>query len=214
VTGPGEKPLPLAADFKLKVDLEQQRYQLTDLGLAGRLQPEGAPAELDWSFATPGAALDLKAQTLASTDFTAAFGEAKLLGKIEGTKLIDAPALQGIFKLEEVAPRGLMRQFGIEPPVTRDEAALARIAAQGAWSWQDEVMRLSSLALQLDDSKLTGRLAYDTRDSGMDFAFNLDRIDLDRYQPPPTDEELSEEPIELPVDLLKPRRARGTLDVG
>lgn len=214
VTAPGEKPLPLAAGFRLSFDMDQQRYQLADLKLAGRLQPEGAPKELDWQFATPGADLDLAAQTLASTEFTAAFGGAKLLGKIEGTQLIDAPALQGIFKLDEVAPRALMTQFGIEPPVTRDESALARLAAQGNWSWKGEVMRLSNLAVTLDDSKLTGRFAYDTRNSGMDFAFNLDRIDLDRYQPPPTDEELSTEPIELPVDTLKPLRAKGTFEVG
>src|SRR5690606_26943965 len=44
VTAPGEDPLPLEADFDLTLDLEQQRYQLANLSLNGRLQPEGAPA--------------------------------------------------------------------------------------------------------------------------------------------------------------------------
>jgi AsmA protein len=72
---------------------------------------------------------------------------------------------------------------------------------------------MSNLALALDDSKLTGRFAYDTADSGMQFALDLDRIDLDRYQPPPK-EEASSEPIELPVEMLKPLRARGSFNVG
>jgi AsmA protein len=213
VTAQGAKPLPLEADFKLTYDLEQQRYQLGDLSLAGRLQPEGAPEELDWRFATPGADLNLLAQTLASTSFTAQFGDARLLGEIAGRQLIDAPALNGIFKLSEVAPRKLMQQFGITPPVTRDAGVLARFAAQGVWSWGAGAARLTDLALQLDESKLTGRIVH-AKDGGMDFALNLDRIDLDRYQPPPEEEEAATEPIELPVDFIKPMRARGSFNVG
>lgn len=213
-SAPGEQPLPLHADFHLTMDLEQQRYQLADLVLGGSLQPEGAPEALEWSFDTPAAELDLMAQTLAQTAFTASVGNASLLGQIEGAQLIDAPALKGIFKLSEVAPRALMQQFGIEQPVTRDETALASFAVQGAWSWQEQVARLTDIAVTLDQSKLTGRFAYDTRNSGMDFALDLDRIDLDRYQPPPADEGAAGEPIELPIDLLKPLRARGSLNVG
>nr|PZN70225.1 MAG: hypothetical protein DIU62_00560 [Pseudomonadota bacterium] len=214
VTAPGEKPLPLSADFGLTLDLDAQRYLLADLVLAGRLQPEGAPAELDWRFESPAADLDLSAQTLAPTDFTAAFGAARLVGRIEGTQLIDAPALSGIFRLDEVSPRTLMRQLGIEQPETRDEKVLTRLAAQGAYAWQGGVMRLTNLAFTLDDSRLTGRFSFDTSSSGMDFALNLDRIDLDRYQPPPTEEAADSEPIELPVDLLKSLRAKGTFEVG
>jgi AsmA protein len=122
--------------------------------------------------------------------------------------------MKGIFKLSEVSPRKLMQQFGIEPPVTRDESVLGRFSAQGSWSWQGGVARLADLALVLDDSKLTGRFAHDTTGSGMDFALNLDRIDLDRYQPPPEEAEASTEPIELPVDMLKPLRAKGSFNVG
>src|SRR5690606_36572084 len=111
-------------------------------------------------------------------------------------------------------PRTLMRQLGIEQPETRDEKVLTRLAAQGAYAWQGGVMRLTNLAFTLDDSRLTGRFSFDTSSSGMDFALNLDRIDLDRYQPPPTEEAADSEPIELPVDLLKSLRAKGTFEVG
>lgn len=214
VTAPQEAPLPLAADFSLTLDLDRQHYQLADLALRGRLQPEGAPAALDWRFETPGADLDLSAQTLTSTDFTAAFGAARLLGRIEGARLIDAPVLQGIFRLDELSPRQLMQQLGMDQPHTRDATVLTRLAAQGAYGWQGGVVRLTNLAVTLDDSQLNGRFSYDTGNSGMDFALNLDRIDLDRYQPPPTEEEVASEPIELPVDLLKPLRAKGSFEVG
>jgi AsmA protein len=208
------QPLPLEAQFELTLDLDAQRYQLADLSLSGTL-PQQAPAKpMDFRFATPGADLDLAAQTLASTSFDAQFGDAKLIGQIEGTQLIDALAMKGIFKLAELSPRSLMQQFGIEPPVTRDASVLARFSSQGAWTYAGSVARLSDLQLVLDESKLTGRFTYDTRNNGMDFALKLDKIDLDRYQPPPARPEDTTEPIELPVDFIKPLRVKGTFDIG
>jgi AsmA protein len=107
-----------------------------------------------------------------------------------------------------------MQQFGITPPVTRDAKVLDSLSLQGAYAWQGEVAKLTGLAVKLDDSSLTGNFTYDTRDSGMDFALNLDRIDLDRYQPPPSAPTKDPAPIELPVDSLKPLRARGNFAVG
>jgi AsmA protein len=214
VTAPGAKPLPLAAQFQLTLDLEQQRYQLADLALSGTVQPEGAPKALDWKLSMPAASLDLNSQTLAETVFTAEIGAASLGGSIAGTRLIDAPALAGRFELKDLAPRELMQQFGMVPPVTRDGSVLANFAAQGSYAWQGDVARLSDLKLRLDDSALAGRIAYNTASSGLDFALTLDRINLDRYQPPPTDPNAATEPIELPVDFLKPMRAKGTFSVG
>jgi len=214
VTAPNATALPLAAKFRLTLDLDAQRYQLADLALRGSVQPEGAPKVLEWQFSAPAADLNLAAQTLAETTYTAQVGLARLAGSITGTKLVDAPALTGGFELKELAPRELMQQFGIAPPVTRDKSVLARFAAQGNYAWQGGVARLGGLKLKLDESKLAGRFAYDTRNSGMDFAFTLDQINLDRYQPPPTDPDAATEPIELPVDFLKPLRAKGTFSVG
>jgi AsmA protein len=213
-TGADAKPLPLEAKFKLKLDLEQQHYQLADLELKGVVQPEGAPEALEWKLAMPAADLDLKAQTLAESTFTALVGAAELKGSIAASKLVDAPALNGRFELKQLEPRTLMQQFGIAPPVTRDQTALAAFSAQGSYAWQNSVARLTDLKLRMDESALTGRLAYDTTNGGMDFALNLDKINLDRYQPPPTDPNVKSEPIELPVDFLKPLRAKGSFNVG
>lgn len=213
-TAPGSAPLPLAATFALQLDLEKQRYQLHDLKLAGSMQPEGAPRQLDWQFSAPLADIDLTAQTLAATPFTAEAGLAKLTGNIWGEKLVDEPALSGTFSLAQLAPRQLMEQFGIASPDTRDPEALATFAAGGAWSWKAGIVRMRDLKVTFDDSALSGRFAYDTSNSGMDFALKLDRIDLDRYQPPPTGPEVAAEPIELPVEFLKPLLARGSFEVG
>jgi len=213
-SAPNSRAMPLKAKFELRLDLDQQRYQMAKLDLQGEVQPAGAPKALTWKFASPAADLNLAAQTLAPTTFSAEAGIAKLSGRIAGTRLIDAPSLTGSFQLAELPPRELMAQFGIAPPVTRDKSALARFAAQGGYAWQGGVARMSDLKLRMDDSQLNGRFAYDTGNSGMDFALALDRIDLDRYQPPATEETAQSEPIELPVDFLKPLRAKGTFNVG
>jgi AsmA protein len=214
LTAPGARPMPLSAAFQLQVDLEKQQYRLAQLSLRGNLQPAGAPKPLDWLFESPAVQLDLAAQSLGNTTFNAQFGAAKLAGAIAGSKLIDSPALNGSFNLTELAPRELMAQFGIAPPVTRDATALARFAAKGKYAWQGSLARMSDLALTMDESKLAGRIAYDTARSGLDFALTLDRIDLDRYQPPPTNPDEKSEPIELPVDFLKTLRAKGNFNVG
>ncbi|MET0280397.1 MAG: AsmA family protein [Steroidobacteraceae bacterium] len=213
-TAPQAQALPIGLKALLTADLERQRYQFADLSLSGSVQPAGAPQPVAWHFATPAADLDLAAQTLARTTFNAEVGEAELAGSIEGQKLVDAPALQGGFELAEVAPRELMQQLGLAPPATRDSAALAGFAAQGAFAWQGGVARMTDLQLVLDQSKLAGRVTYDSASQGMDFALSLDQIDLDRYQPPPTAAGLTDKPIELPVDFLKPLRARGSFTVG
>jgi AsmA protein len=214
VSKAGARPMPLSAGFELQLDLDKQQYRLSKLALRGNMQPEGAPKALDWQFDSPAVELDLAAQSMAQTTFSAQFGAAKLGGAITGSKLIDAPALNGSFELAELAPRELMAQLGITPPVTRDKSALARFGAKGRYAWQGTVARMSDLSLTLDESKLSGRFAYDTASSGMDFAMNLDRIDLDRYQPPPVNPDEKSEPIELPVKLLKPMRAKGSFNVG
>lgn len=214
VSKPGARPMPLAADFALTLDLDKQQYRLAQLALRGNMQPEGAPKALDWQFESPAVELDLGAQTLAQASFAAQFGAAKLKGGIAGSKLIDAPALNGSFELAELAPREVMAQFGITPPVTRDNTVLARFGAKGKYAWQGGVARMTDLSLVLDESKLAGRFAYDAASSGMDFALTLDRINLDRYQPPPTNPDEKTEPIELPVDFLKPMRAKGSFTVG
>jgi len=214
ISAPNARPMPLKARFELTLDLDQQRYQMAKLDLQGEVHPAGAPRPLTWKFASPAADLNLAAQTLAETSFTAEAGIAKLSGRIAGSKLVDAPALTGSFQLAELPPRELMTQFGIASPVTRDKSALARFAAQGGYAWQGGVARMNDLKLRMDESQLTGRFAYDTSNSGMDFALTLDRIDLDRYQPPATQETDKTEPIELPVDLLKPLRAKGSVSVG
>ncbi len=130
-TGPGAKPLPLSLQGVLSLDLDQQRYTFRDFKLKGSVQPPGAPKAIDWQFATPAADLDLAAQTLAKTSFTADVGEASLKGEITGRKLLAVPELTGSFALARLAPRKLMQQFGMVSPVTARQQRARQLLRAG-----------------------------------------------------------------------------------
>lgn len=208
-------PLPLAAAFDLRLDLDKQRYGLAQLSVEGTVPADGSATALPWTFRSPAVELDLSAQTLAAATFEASVSTARLSGTVAGSKLVDAPTFAGDFSLQEIAPRDLMKLLDIVPPVTRDPAALSRLQAQGRYSWANNVVRADAIKMQLDDAGFTGRITYNTATNAAEFALSLDHIDLDRYQPPPTDgKSTASDPIELPIDTLKPLRAQGSFAIG
>jgi len=217
VTEPGAAPMPLSAAFDVTMDLDRNRYGLAGVALEGRMTPEGAKDALPWRFASPKVDLDLEAQTLASTSFEAEFAAAKLGGHVEGRQLIDAPALSGDFSLQPVSLKTLMAQLGIEPPVTRDAAVLGSLSASGRFSYAGDDANGEALDVKLDDSTMKGRFGMNLETGAMTFDLSLDRIDADRYLPPPTEPaaagDAKSEPFELPVEALKPLKARGTLAI-
>ena len=73
--------------------------------------------------------------------------------------------------------------------------------------------------LKLDDTTATGALGVADFDSkALRFDLNVDRINADRYLPPPTEEPAQARarspPTEIPVDALRNLNARGQLRVG
>lgn len=215
-TEPAAQPMPLSASFDLSMDLDANRYDLAKLVLAGSLTPEGAKNALPWKFSSPAVSLDLEAQTLASTRFDAEFADAKVAGNVAGTKLIDAPALSGDFTLQPVSLKTLLPQLGIAPPVTRDANVLGSLAASGKFTYAGDDARGEDLTVKLDDSTLQGRFGVNLESSAMTFDLALDHIDADRYLPPPTETttpSAKAEPFELPVEALKPLKAKGQLAI-
>ena len=209
------QPMPIEGEFQTSIDLDAQRYRLAVVQLAGKVPVEGAPAPVSWQFAAPVVDLDLATQTLARATFDASFGAAKVAGTVSGTRIIDAPVLNGGFQLQPVSPRELLPQFGVALPATRDSKVLSALSASGNFRYADDALVTEELKAKLDDTGLSGRFGWTLATSAMNFDLALDRIDADRYLPPPTTASSSAktEPFELPVDTLKPLTARGQLTV-
>lgn len=215
-TGSAARPMPLSAGFDLTMNADQNRYELTTLALAGSLVPAGGQAALPWKFSSPAASLDLTAQTLSSARFDAQLATARIAGHVAATSLIDSPSLVGDFSLQPVMLRDLLTQLGITVPITRDAKVLGSLAASGRFAYAGDEARGESLTVRLDDSTLQGRFGVNLVSSAMTFDLALDRIDADRYLPPPAATPrpaAKSEPFELPVEALKPLQARGTLAI-
>ncbi len=176
------------------------------ISLTATLHPKDVTSGTALEFSSPGIRMDLDAQTLELPSFSARLGKAVLSGSLRGSKVLDAPALSGAFKLQPLSPRELMTALGMQPPATRDPKVLSSFEADGQFSYGDNQARATGLDLRLDQSRLQGSVAITNLDSdAMAFDLALDRIDFDRYLSPPS---------AVPSAAAKPAPARAGADPG
>ena len=182
----GARPIEVGGQLNVTLEPADSRYRLAQVNLGGNWGSAAGATRVAWKFSAPQAELDLGAQTLGVARVSAQFGAARLNGTLKGSRIVDAPDLAGSFRLEPLPPRELMSQLGIAPPKTRDAKALGSLAASGEFAYADKRIALSKLEVRLDESRLRGSAAITNLDTkAMQFDLSLDRIDIDRYRPPP-----------------------------
>jgi AsmA protein len=112
-------------------------------------------------------------------------------------KLVD-PATKQQFDLalqiSAFSPRKLMSALGQDFPVkTADPKALNKVALKAQLKGDSKNVSISDGALQLDESNLAFSMnAKDFARPDLAFDLKLDKIDLDRYLPPPSEKEPGE----------------------
>ena len=122
-------------------------------------------------------------------------------------------------KLEPVSLREWLPKLGIELPQTtrsRSVQAAELLRQRGA---DEDLGGARRHRLQLDDTTAKGMLGVaDFAAKALRFDLNVDRINADRYLPPPLEKPAQrppkEPPAEIPVDMLRKLNARGQLRVG
>ena len=123
-----------------------------------------------------------------------------------------------------------------EPPIeTRDDSALSKVALSATLDGPANSVMVNPLKVTLDSSTLSGKAGLENLETGkIVFDLNLDKITLDGYLPPQSDEEdsaaasgagggtggkqggttqLSEAEL-IPVESLRPLRLDGSLKIG
>jgi len=186
-TSPGAQPITLTGQFDMTLDTARKQYGISSLELDGTLKPAPTAPSVSYKFSAPVLSADLTAQTLNAPNFKAQLAAALLTGSLRGSRIVDAPAFTGAFKLDPVALRELMNQLGIAPPNTRDSKALTKLAARGDFTYGANALAVNDIDVQLDDSQLHGKMAITNLDTkAMSFDLAVDRIDLDRYRSPET----------------------------
>ena len=103
----------------------------------------------------------------------------------DGSLGTGATRLAGDFELAELSPRELLATLDEPAPETADASVLTRLAARGNWRLGDDSLSLDGLAVQLDDSSLTGTLSVrNFAQPKLGFDLAVDSLNLDRYLAP------------------------------
>jgi AsmA protein len=187
----------------------------------GKLMPTGLDAKelgelaLDTRFDSQSAKQLLQLDDLHMTIVGLQFG-----GNLTLSKFPAATEYNGDLTVEQFSPRALLKRFGGEPPVTADPKALTAASGKAHVSATATSGRFDNVVLNLDQSRITGKFAVDNFNSpGYDFAIAIDDVDVDRYLPPPTEEEKTTKDAQagdviIPVATLKTLKLGGKVTAG
>jgi AsmA protein len=217
-TGKGSQPITLTGQFDMTLDTARKQYGISSLDLEGTVKPAPTATAVSYKFSAPVLSADLTAQALSAPNFKAQLAAAVLTGSLRGSRIVDAPAFTGAFKLDPVALRDLMSQFAIAPPNTRDPKALTKLAARGDFTYGANALAVNDIDVQLDDSDLRGKAAVTSLDTkAMTFDLTVDHINLDRYRSPQMQMPVAKAPAGTPEqasDPFKTLRMDGNLTIG
>lgn len=224
VKGPQEAQLTLTTS--LKGDLAAKQYQLNGLRLETQIKDPQFPQPLNATLTTT-AMVDLNKETLALQDLSLAALGMQLNGRLNGTNILTEPHLSGYLASNTFNPRQTAKTLAIALPPTADTSVLneAQLALKFSASPQD--FNAPVLVVKLDDSTLKGALAvHNFQQPAIRFDLALDAINVDRYLPPPSEQEAQPTPpvtpgsgvaagaSQLPLETLRALNIGGALKIG
>jgi AsmA protein len=176
------------ASVEAKVDFSNpalKQYRLAAFMLTGQANMAGNIRPIRWNLGVSTLDLDLGAQTLTAPNFALTLAGAQVNGSVNGTRIIDAPAVSGDVTLAPLVVREFMPRLGLTGPQTRDPHALSQFAGATHFFYGGNALRLEKVKLTLDDSHVQGDLAIANLTTlATTFDLAADQIDLDRYLPP------------------------------
>lgn len=212
-------PVKITANA-LSADLAKELYRLEALTVNTTWKGEGFPsAGVPVILQAKDFNANLAAQTLELTGLDLDLAGGHLTGSLTGKEILDAPALTGPLKLDQVSLRTWAPKLGVALPTTTDPKVFEKLSFSGTVSMTESTAEVADIVLQLDDTIAKGMLGVADFDAkALRFDLNVDRIDADRYMPPPVEQPAKtasdEPPTPIPVEMLRTLNARGQLQVG
>jgi len=142
-----------------------------------------------------------------------------LNGKVNASDLTTKPSFSGNLKSSTFNLRELLTRLGQTAPALSDPTTLTKVTLNTELQGSASSFGFKNMNLQLDDSRLNGDFKVENFEKpALDFALNVDKIDLDRYMPPKTErkenrEERRETNEPLPTEQLRDLNINGSLKV-
>jgi AsmA protein len=188
--------------------------------LLPNLFTEGSPTErLGPVRASSNFAYDSVTQELALNSMDAEVLGLLATGQLTVVDVTESPRLTGNLSLQPFNPRDLFQRFELPPRQTADTSVLSRAIVDVHIDITEERGIFEDIALQLDDSSITGKLTVQNfLNPEYAFSLNIDAIDVDRYLPPRTaaesDTPPEQRPVELPTAAMQELALDGNVSVG
>jgi len=211
-----ELRVAVAATMEATLQIADSLYRLEDLeiGLTGEGAAwPGGEGEVALSFSAFEA--NLESESIRLDELTLEILGITINGGLEGRQLFGDLTLGGAIEIEAFDPQEVLDALSIEL-VTADPDALRRVAANGQFAYDANQQMLQQLQLELDDSRMTGELGL--VGDALRFDLEVDEINIDRYLPPASEGESSDEgsldEVDLPLDVLGTLEASGRLAAG
>lgn len=204
----------------IAADVGKELYRLEALNVKTTWKGEGFPAAgVPVTLQAKDLNANLAAQTLELTGLDLDVAGGHLTGGLTGKEILDAPVLNGPLKLDQVSLREWAPKLGVALPVTTDAKVFEKLSFSGNVALTKSTAEVGDIVLQLDDTTAKGMLGIADFDAkALRFDLNVDRINADRYLPPPVEKPAQsaqkEAPTPIPVDMLRTLNARGQLQVG
>ncbi len=219
----------VTGNASLMVDLNAQVYSINNLQLTtdakGGALPDGQlVAKLGASVTA-----ELADQRVDVSSLSLAALGVELNGNITVDNLNAEPNVIGELSSNDFSVREMFEKLGIEVPVTADENVLKKANMSMSLAATPASATLNNLTITLDDTTFSGSASVPSLEGEIPpvrFDFNVDDIDIDRYLPPVTDADdesaddadavatTGDEPIELPIDMMRQLDIDGTFSVG
>jgi AsmA protein len=223
--GVSSAPLDLSggrSDLSLKAtvatDASGQRVRASGVDLDARL---GGRSFRDAPLAVAvngDVAVDLAASNATLEGITARVAGLTLSTQMQVGFAPGALTYRGRVAIPTFDARALAGRFDVPLPPTSDRRAFTALGVSAAIEGTESAFKASSLALELDGSRVSGELAVrDFAHPAVAFDIDVDRLDADRYLPPAARGKAATPGAAvtaLPVDLVRSLNVDGTLDIG
>lgn len=139
-------------------------------------------------------------------------------GRISVDELFSTPTVGGNVEVSSFNLRRLLQQLNQPLPDTSDDTVLQAVGISTDFRVTSGAFNLENLALQLDDTHVTGNLSL-TNGAIQEWIVDVDvsAINADRYLAEPqaaTTQSSDDASYPIPVDTLRNLAVRGSLDIG
>ena len=210
--------LSVKLDLASGADFKAVRVNALNVTATAKRPGHNEPMQVE--ITVPALSADLDKQTLTVPAFSLNALSARLSGKLTGEKIVDDPSLQGQIALATMSPRQLAPTLGLDLPKTTDAKALGALSFSSSFGYSAKGAALDDLEIKLDDTTLKGNLKVALeKATAVTFKLAADKIDLDRYRPPPgatpdPKSAAADRPTPKTADAGEPLIAQGVFTLG